>query len=114
VKSIKYVYVAGPISKGDQFMNVRNAILVGERLRAAGLVPFVPHLSALWNLIVPVGYEDWMALDFSWIERCDAVLRMDGESSGADREVVFTNELGKPVFYSEEELLTAVAASKAA
>ena len=101
---LKYIYVAGPISKGDQFMNVRNAILLGEQLRALGYIPFVPHLSALWNLIVPVGYEDWMSLDFAWIERCDALFRQAGESSGADREVVFAFGLGRPVFATIEEL----------
>jgi hypothetical protein len=45
-----------------------------------------------------------MSLDFAWIERCDAVFRQAGESSGADREVVFAFGLGRPVFATIEEL----------
>lgn len=104
---IKFVYVAGPITKGDQFVNCRNGVLAGERLRAEGLCPFVPQLSGLWQMISPVDYEGWMALDFGWIERCDALLRIPGESSGADREVEHATKLGIPVFYSEADLLAA-------
>lgn len=103
------MYVAGPISRfapgGSQFLNAREGVLVAERLRAAGLVPFCPHLSALWELITPVPYEAWMELDFAWIERCDALLRMPGESPGADREVAFAREHGVEVFDNEPELL---------
>jgi hypothetical protein len=101
----KFVYVAGPLTKGDQLLNVRNAVLVGERLRAAGMHPFVPHLSALWHMITPVEYEGWMTLDFAWIEHCDALLRIPGESSGADREVVHAFARGIPVFLDEGELI---------
>jgi hypothetical protein len=103
------VYVAGPISRfpagGSQFDNVREGVLVGERLRAAGLAPLVPHLSALWQMLAPVPYEGWMSLDFAWIERCDALLRMPGDSPGADREVAHAEDIGVPVFYTEADLL---------
>lgn len=104
---IKHVYVAGPISRGAMDQNCREGILLAERLRAAGLAPFSPHLSILWNMIAPVSYEDWMALDFAWIDRCDALLRMPGESPGADREVAYAKDHGIPVFYTEAELLNA-------
>lgn len=100
-----HVYVSGPISKGDMFVNVRNAILVAEELRRAGLVPYVPHLSFSWQMLAPVEYEAWMELDFAWVERCDAVLRLPGESSGADREVAHANRLGIPVFCDVASLL---------
>lgn len=38
------------------------------------------------------------------LERCDAVLRLPGESPGADREVHYAISLGKPVYYGLEEL----------
>jgi hypothetical protein len=101
----KFVYVAGPISKGDMFLNVREGILTAERLRDAGLFPFCPHLSGLWQMVHPVGYEAWMTLDFAWIARCDALLRMPGESPGADREVAHARKLGIPVFTNEIDLL---------
>jgi hypothetical protein len=34
------------------------------------------------------------------------VLRLDGESTGADGEVSYAKELGKPVFTNIDDLLT--------
>jgi hypothetical protein len=47
-----------------------------------------------------------MELDFGWVRRCDAVLRLPGASSGADREVALAERLGLPVFGSVDEVLT--------
>lgn len=101
----RYVYVAGPLTGPDAFSHVRRAVQAGESLRQAGFVPFVPHLLVLHEMIVPhVGYEDYMAMDFAWIERCDALLRLPGPSKGSDREVAFALSKGIPVFYSVEDL----------
>jgi hypothetical protein len=42
--------------------------------------------------------------DLNWLAKCDAVLRLPGASSGADREVEYAQKLGIPVFYSIEEI----------
>jgi hypothetical protein len=39
-----------------------------------------------------------------WLAVCDCVLRLPGESKGADAEVKFAQEIGKPVYYSIAEL----------
>lgn len=93
-----HVYIAGPLSKGDMMGNARDAILSGSELLSMGVIPFIPHLSVLWEMIDPHSYEDWMAYDFAWLARCDAVLRLPGESPGADREVERAKSLGKRVF----------------
>lgn len=105
--TLRHVYVAGPLSQGDQLANIRNAILSGETLRKAGLVPFVPHLFSFWHLLSPGAYESWMALDFAWLERCDALVRLPGLSSGSDREVQRASALGLPVYYSVQECIAA-------
>ena len=38
------------------------------------------------------------------LERCDAVLRLPGESRGADLDVARARELGLPVYFSIDEL----------
>ncbi len=38
------------------------------------------------------------------IERCDAVLRLEGQSSGADNDVRLANERGIPVYHSADEI----------
>jgi hypothetical protein len=38
------------------------------------------------------------------LEKCDAVLRIPGESKGADIEIDKAREMGKPIFMSLEEI----------
>src|SRR5712691_3429327 len=105
VGSVKpLVYMAGPISS-DPFGNARKAIRLYSRLlRDLVVVPFCPHVGFAVNLQVDCSYEAWMADDFAVIRHCDALLRMPGESPGADREVALAEELGIPVFDSVDGL----------
>lgn len=106
--SYKYIYVAGPITAGDQFLNVRAAVGMAELLRRAGYFPFCPHLSAFWHMLEDgISYEEWLIYDFAWIDKCDAILRMPGESPGADREVLYAQSRGIPVFTSIDALKAA-------
>lgn len=98
------IYVAGPYSKGDVAVNVREAILAGDGLRALGHTPFIPHLTHLWHMVRPHEIDFWYKYDLEWLELCDAVFRLPGESTGADREVARALELGLPVFYSYLEI----------
>jgi len=98
-----YVYVAGPMrGNGERAheLNCRDAYLVGTMLLNDGYFPFVPHSTILWNVATPMGEEAWMQFCFAWLERCDCLLRLDGYSAGADREVEHAIRLGIPVFYS--------------
>jgi hypothetical protein len=45
-----------------------------------------------------------MQLDFEKIKRCDVLLRLSGESSGADREVDFALSINKMVVYDLTDL----------
>lgn len=101
---IRRVYVAGPYTKGDVAQNVRRAIAAANELMDLGYMPFVPHLTHFWHLIFPRPYKDWMAIDAEWLQFCDAVLRLEGESSGADDEEVMARELGIPIFYDLSSL----------
>lgn len=38
------------------------------------------------------------------LEKCDAVLRLEGESKGADGDVIRAQELGLKVYYSLDEI----------
>lgn len=90
-----YVYVAAPYS-GDVTLNVRRACVVAEQVQARGGVPFVPHLSHLWDLLSHRPYEEWLEWCLAWVERCDLVVRLEGASPGATREVERAAELGIP------------------
>lgn len=106
MKKAKTVYVAGPYTRGDVDTNVRTAMDIATELTRKGFVPFVPHLYHYWDKVHPNGYEHWMWLCLSWVERCDCLLRFSGESPGADREVQHAKENGLRVYHSLEELVS--------
>jgi hypothetical protein len=56
-------------------------------------------------MIFPHDYELWLEIDFAWVKKCDALIRLPGESSGADREVELARSLGIPVYFSIQEFL---------
>ena len=53
----------------------------------------------------PQPYEAWTALDFAWLEVCDALLRLPGHSPGADAEEAWCQAHGLPVFDSLDPLV---------
>ena len=100
-----YVYVAGPYTKPSPSHNVHRAVEAANELLCAGLVPFVPHVAIVWDLISPKPYEQWLEYDFHWLEKCHCVLRLPGESAGSDREEDHARSKGIPVFYSVTDVL---------
>lgn len=105
---MKKVYVAGPYTHGDVAVNVRNAILMADRLAEAGYAPFLPHLTHFWHMVAPRPYEFWLALDNQFLPHCDALIRLPGLSGGADKEVALAKSLGIPVFFDLDALIGAV------
>mgnify|MGYP003395547670 FL=1 len=101
---IKRIFVSGPYTSGDVAVNVKNAIDAASKLMDAGYAVYLPHLSHFWHLVSPRPYQDWLKLDLEWLKLCDAIVRLDGQSPGADGEVNFAKENGKPV-YTLKELL---------
>lgn len=100
----KHIYVSGPISS-DPEGHALTAMREASRLMDAGLHPFVPHLSVWWERHHPRPYESWMAWDFAWLSRCDAILRLPGHSPGADREMAAAAKAGIPSFHSVEDVI---------
>jgi hypothetical protein len=103
VKDI-YVYVAGPYTKPDPCINTHVAVKVCDALVNLGYVPFCPHLSHFWHTMIPHSYEFWLTYDKQWLAKCDVMLRLPGESRGADEEEAFADAHGIPVVRSVEEL----------
>jgi hypothetical protein len=101
------VYVAGPYTKGDPCVNTRDALAAGDMLWALGFTPFVPHLSHFWHTITPRSWGAWLRWDVRWLEVCDALVRLPGESRGADVEVAEAVKLGIPVYHSVAEVAEA-------
>ena len=127
----KRVYIAGPISKGILLDNIEQADEAMCELMKLGYAPMNPMLSCFAGGVdvlfrmtdggaVPVTgavanskannkfqqftHQDWLDMDFAWVAVSDAVLRLPGDSKGADMEVEFATKNGVPVFYSIEGL----------
>lgn len=98
------VYIAGPYSQGDVAINVRNAYLAANQLADLGFAPFVPHATHFWHMMFPREYEFWLDLDNQFLPFCEALLRLPGASSGADKEVDLARSLGIPVFSDIREI----------
>jgi len=103
MKKIK-VYIASPYTLGDVAVNVKLQIDTADILMDEGFSPFVPLYSHFQHMAHPRVYTDWIENDLIWVEVCDCLLRLGGESKGADDEVKYAEKLGLPVFYSIKDL----------
>ena len=104
MQKIIKVYIASPYTKGDVAINVKRQLDCFDVLLNLGFAPFAPLYSHFQHMVHPRPYQDWIKMDMVWVEACDCLLRLDGESSGADGEVELALKLSKPVFYSIKEL----------
>lgn len=98
------VYVASPYTRGDKEMNLIRHKLAGNELISAGYVPILPLLYHYQDKLFPQPYETWLQIDLEILRRCDCVLRLEGDSDGADAEVEFAKGMYLPVFYTLDEL----------
>jgi len=106
VWNMKRVYVAGPLTtSGSVAENIHNAIRAGNELLRAGYWPHVPHLNYYWEIMFPAPYEMWMTIDLAQVRISDALIRLPGDSRGADREVAEASLYGIPCYNSVREFL---------
>jgi hypothetical protein len=110
-----WVMIAGPYTYGAPSPEARAANL-GVLNQAAleifemGHVPLIGVNMAL-PMIEAAGEGAFerimMPLSLSLVDRCDACLRIGGASSGADEEAERFRQLGRPVFFSLDEIRAA-------
>lgn len=105
-------YISAPISDGgragptERLHNVRKAIAAFLELAEMGLAPMSPQLTEFVEVEsgIRLAHSTWMELDMPWVEASDVVLRLPGESVGADLEVSHARKFGIPVFFSLDEV----------
>ena len=94
------VYISGPITRGDRVANFAKACSVQQRLIELGFAPLNPMLTMMHPSAWQIPHDQWVASDLPWVEVADAVLRLPGDSDGADRECEHAERNRVPVFYS--------------
>ena len=96
------VYISGPITRGCHIHNFSQAAEAQTQLIKAGFAPMNPMLSMMlpgaWN----IPHEDWIEADLPWVACADAVLRLPGESTGAETECRHAIQHNIPVFRAKE------------
>jgi dCMP deaminase len=123
----KLVYISCPMGLGDRLHNISQADAAHAKLMAAGYSVINPVLNfwvgnacrrpgetqvfAYAGHNAGSGFEhfthaDWLSCDKAQVAKCDAVLRLPGESKGADEETAFAAQLRIPVFTSIDALRT--------
>jgi hypothetical protein len=95
------VYISGPITKGNRNEHFFRACELERALMLCGYAPLNPMRS----IVLPFAWQDdmphdlWLAVDLAWVDVCDAVVRLTGDSKGADEECTYAVERGIPVVY---------------
>lgn len=103
------VYIAGPYANPDPVLNTRRAFEAGLAIyEVSGCPVIVPHLTLLGHAMFPRDVEFWYEFDLAQLAKCDLMLRLPGDSTGADREEQCALELGMPIWYSLEDMIEAL------
>ena len=98
------IYISGPITKGDRDVNFQQAADAHKALMTAGYAVMNPMLTMRLPDAFEIPHGTWIANDLPWVAAADAVLRLPGESKGADIECEHASIQGIPVFYDVAEL----------
>lgn len=121
------ILIAGPYRSGTDDVparmqeNLQKLERYALPLYRAGHIPMIGEWVALpiireagSNHVGDAVYQEYLyPVASRLLERCDAVLRIPGESKGADQDVAVAQSRGLPVYYSLEEV-PVVAEEKAA
>jgi hypothetical protein len=117
----KLILIAGPYRSGtgdDPELMARNLARLEEAawpIFNAGHIPMIGEWVALPVLrsagidgpTDPLAEQVMYPTADRLLEHCDAVLRLPGDSKGADQDVAIARERGLPVYHSLEEIPTA-------
>ncbi len=104
--------IAGPYRSGstDPEVHARNLRIMNEAALQVWKRGHMPLIGV--NMALPVvqvageaAYESiMMPISLELADRCDAILRLPGESTGADQELEVFLKKGLPVYRSPEEI----------
>lgn len=100
------IYIASPYTSHDDKQAAVNVqIDAFAALRDAGHQPIAPLLSHYVDERRPASYERWMQWCLAMVSVADLVVRLPGDSVGADLEVAEAKRRGIPVVYGVESIV---------
>ena len=98
------IYIAVPMSLGDRIENLSIGLRAYRSLLGAGYAPMCPSLNFFMHPFADITHSQWLEVDLPWVKSADGLLRIQGESKGADLEVKTAVQFDIPVFYSLDSL----------
>jgi len=98
------VYISCPMRLGNWTKNVRTAARVQCDLMRKGYSVINPIGSWLTDIVEPLDFETWINNDYGLIDVSDAIIRIPGESEGADLECDYAIRQDKELFWDLREL----------
>jgi len=107
---MKRVYIAGKLNgmACDYIKNMHVMLQWAENVKSFGFAVFVPALDFLMGLSFGnYEYEDYFVNSQAWLEVSDYVFVCPGwhSSKGVNKEIIYANSLGIPVFYDIDKLI---------
>ena len=92
------IYISHPITLGDGCDNFYDCCKVQQLLMEAGYAVLNPGLSMMHPNGKNIPWQRWIDSDLKWVEVADMVVRLPGESKGADVECEHARKCGIPVY----------------
>lgn len=94
-------YLAGPYSVDPERMYERH-LDAADRLMSAGHVVYSPIVETHhWHARFPHEYDEWIVRDLKIVACSCGLIRLPGESKGADMEVGWAESLGLPIWLGD-------------
>lgn len=95
-----------PLPDGRE-ANMLKSFAAARVLFEHGHEPFIPLLFHVYEVVHPHRtWEQWIETCKTWLQHCDAVVRLPGESRGADLEVEYAQQLGIPVYFGMDHFIS--------
>lgn len=101
---MKKVFISGPYSNGDIERNVIIAMDLTRDLINENFATYCPHLKHFLELNQSQPHEKWLDIDLVFLKSCNAPIRFEGDSEGADKEVEFALKNHYPSLLLTERL----------
>lgn len=100
----KVVFISSPYTTGYMPDNVRTQTVASHMIMDMGHVPLTPLLYHYLEIHQGRSYAEWLDATIALMLKSDVVLRLPGESKGADKEVEVAILNNIPVCYGWDEL----------
>lgn len=98
------IYISGPVSKGNMFANFTEFGEYFHKLVGLGFAPRNPGESMLMPGNQQIPWRTWVDIDIPWVAVSDVVMRIPGDSVGADEECEVAAHHGIPVIHRYHDL----------